>query len=119
MIKENQRYLNRLQFALDIGLIGISMAIAYWARFILLDGMVSLKPDEMLRVVGWTILVYAISYYRQGLYKPKRKESLFKECVDVMQSHVLGIVLMMVGLYIFKFGAFSRGQWNAWLSVVF
>lgn len=110
MIKENQRYLNRLQFVLDISLIGISMAIAYWARFVLLDGMVSLKPNEMLRVVGWTILVYAISYYRQGLYRPKRKESLFKECVDVMQAHALGIVLMMVGLYIFKFGAFSRGQ---------
>ena len=110
MIKENQRYLNRLQFVLDISLIGISMAIAYWARFVLLDGMVSLKQNEMLRVVGWTILVYAISYYRQGLYRPKRKESLFKECVDVMQAHALGIVLMMVGLYIFKFGAFSRGQ---------
>lgn len=110
MIKENQKYLNRSQIVLDLGLIVISMAIAYWARFVLLDGRVSLAQSEMIRVTGWTVLVYAISYYSKGLYKPKRKESLFKECVDVAQAHALGIVFMMVGLYIFKFGEFSRGQ---------
>lgn len=110
MIKENQKYLNRSQIVLDLSLIAISMAIAYWARFVLLDGSVSLKQHEMLRVTGWTILVYAISYTSKGLYKPKRKESLFKECADVVQAHMLGILFMMVGLYIFKFGDFSRGQ---------
>ena len=110
MIKENQKYLNRSQIILDLSLIAISMAFSYWARFVLLDGRVSLEQEEMLRVVGWTILVYAVSYYSRGLYKPKRKESLFKECIDVVQAHGLGIIFMMVGLYIFKFGEFSRGQ---------
>ena len=110
MIKENQKYLNRSQIILDLSLIAISMAFSYWARFVLLDGRVSLEQEEMLRVVGWTILVYAVSYYSKGLYKPKRKESLFKECIDVVQAHGLGIIFMMVGLYIFKFGEFSRGQ---------
>ena len=110
MIKENQKYLNRSQIILDLSLIAISMAFSYWARFVLLDGRVSLEHEEMLRVVGWTILVYAVSYYSKGLYKPKRKESLFKECIDVVQAHGLGIIFMMVGLYIFKFGEFSRGQ---------
>ncbi len=110
MIKENQKYLNRSQIILDLSLIVISMAIAYWARFVLLDGRVSLEQEEMVRITGWTVLVYAASYYGKGLYKPKRKESLFKECVDVTQAHMLGILFMMVGLYIFKFGDFSRGQ---------
>ena len=110
MIKENQKYLNRSQIILDLSLIAISMTFSYWARFVLLDGRVSLEQEEMLRVVGWTILVYAVSYYSKGLYKPKRKESLFKECIDVVQAHGLGIIFMMVGLYIFKFGEFSRGQ---------
>ena len=110
MIKENQKYLNRSQIILDLGLIVISMVIAYWARFVLLDGRISLAQNELLRVTGWTILVYAFSYYSKGLYKPKRKETLFNECLDVVQAHILGIVLMMVGLYIFKFGEFSRGQ---------
>ena len=83
MIKENQKYLNRSQIILDLSLIAISMAFSYWARFVLLDGRVSLEQEEMLRVVGWTILVYAVSYYSKGLYKPKRKESLFKECIDI------------------------------------
>ena len=110
MIKENQKYLNRSQIILDLSLIAISMVFSYWARFVLLDGRISLEQEEMLRVAGWTILVYAISYYSKGLYKPKRKESLFKECIDVVQAHGLGIIFMMVGLYIFKFGEFSRGQ---------
>lgn len=110
MIKENQKYLNRSQIILDLSLIAISMAIAYWARFELLDGLVSLERHEMLRVTCWTIFVYAISYSSKGLYKPKRKESLSKECTDVLQAHVFGILFMMVGLYSFKFGEFSRGQ---------
>ena len=109
MIKENQKYLNRSQIILDVSLIVIAMAIAYWARFVLLEGRVSLDQTEMMRVTVWTVFVYVASYYRQGLYKPKRRETLFKECVDVAQAHLLGIVLMMVGLYIFKFGEFSRG----------
>ncbi|MBQ2776272.1 MAG: undecaprenyl-phosphate glucose phosphotransferase [Peptococcaceae bacterium] len=110
MIKENQKYLNRLQIVVDIGLIAVSMVIAYWARFELLGGMVSLNQNELLRVAGWTIFVYVVSYYSRGLYKPKRKESLFKECADVTQAHLIGIIFMMVGLYSFKLGAFSRGQ---------
>ena len=57
MIKENQKYLNRSQILLDLGLIVISMAIAYWARFVLLDGRISLEQNELLRVTGWTVLV--------------------------------------------------------------
>ena len=106
MIKENQKYLNRLQIVVDIGLIAVSMVIAYWARFELLGGMVSLNQNELLRVAGWTIFVYVVSYYSRGLYKPKRKESLFKECADVTQAHLIGIIFMMVGLYIFKFKFF-------------
>ena len=63
MIKENQKYLNRLQIVVDIGLIAVSMVIAYWARFELLGGMVSLNQNELLRVAGWTIFVYVVSYY--------------------------------------------------------
>ena len=84
MIKENQKYFDRVQIVLEVSLIGLAMMISYWARFILLDGQVSLAKNEMQRVVAWTIFVYVISYYSRGLYKPKRKESLFKECIDVV-----------------------------------
>ena len=110
MIKENQKTLNRVQIVLDLSLIVVAMAISYWARFVLLGGRVSLSQGEMLRITGWTVLVFAISYYSRGLYRPKRKETLFKECVEIVQAHLLGLMFMMVGLYVFKFGDFSRGQ---------
>lgn len=33
MIKENQKYLNRLQIVLDMSLVIAAMGIAYWGRF--------------------------------------------------------------------------------------
>lgn len=117
MIKENQKHLNRVQLILDLSLIGISMAIAYWARFMLLDGHVSLAQKEMLHVVIWTVIVYTFCYYSKGLYRPKRRETLLQESVDIFQAHLLGIVLLMVGLYVFKFGDFSRGQLMIFFAV--
>ena len=110
MIKENQKYLNRVQIILDLSLVAVSMAIAYWVRFVLLSGRISLDPDVLFRITVWTILVYGISYYCKGLYRPKRRETLFQESMDITQAHIIGIIFMMVGLYIFKLGEFSRGH---------
>ena len=62
MIKENQKYLNRLQIVLDMSLVIAAMGIAYWGRFVLLDGNISLTQEQMIKIVGWTIPVYGILY---------------------------------------------------------
>ena len=110
MIKENQKYLNRLQIVLDMSLVIAAMGIAYWGRFVLLDGNISLTQEQMIKIVGWTIPVYGILYSKLGLYRPKRRESLFKECVEIFQANVLWIICLMVGLFFFKIVDFSRGM---------
>ena len=110
MIKENQKYLNRLQIVLDMSLVIVAMGIAYWGRFVLLDGNISLTQEQIIKIVGWTIPVYGILYSKLGLYRPKRRESLFKECVEIFQANVLGIICLMVGLFFFKIVDFSRGM---------
>lgn len=54
MIKENQKYLNRLQIVLDMSLVIADMGIAYWGRFVLLDGNISLTQEQIIKIVGWT-----------------------------------------------------------------
>lgn len=51
MIKENQKYLNRLQIVLDMSLVIATMGIAYWGRFVLLDGNISLTQEQMIKIV--------------------------------------------------------------------
>lgn len=53
MIKENQKYLNRLQIVLDMSLVIVAMGIAYWGRFVLLDGNISLTQEQIVKIVGW------------------------------------------------------------------
>ena len=90
MIKENQKYLNRLQILLDLSLVVVAMAVSYWGRFVILDGSRSLSGEQMQRVVLWTVVLYGVLYSRMGLYQPKRRESLFKECREILQSNILG-----------------------------
>jgi len=110
MIKENQKYLNRLQILLDLSLVALAMGIAYWARFVLLDGARSLSSQQMVRIVGCTVALYGVLYSRMGLYRPKRRESLYKECAEILQANALGLVCLMVAFFIFKIVDFSRGQ---------
>ena len=110
MIKENQKYLNRIQIALDLSLVAASMSISYWGRFVLLDGVRTLTQIQMAQITGAVIVLYGFIYYQMGLYRPKRKESLFKEMMEIVRSNGIGIILLMVGLYLFKVVDFSRGQ---------
>ncbi len=110
MIKENQKYLNRLQILLDLSLVVVAMAVSYWGRFVLLDGSRSLSGEQMQRVVFWTVVLYGVLYSRMGLYQPKRRESLLKECREILQANSLGLVCLMVAFFFFKLVDFSRGQ---------
>ena len=110
MVKENQKYFNRIQIMLDLGLVLLSMMVAYWMRFVLLDGHVSLGRTQMLKIVCWAIPLYGILYAQFGMYRPKRREALLKEFTEIVQANLLGILFLMVGLFLFKIADFSRGQ---------
>lgn len=110
MIKENQKYLNRMQIVLDLSLVVVSMTIADWGRFVLLDGNKSLSQEQIIQITGCAVLLYGALYSRLGLYRPKRRESLFKEFTEILQANTVGLVCLMVGFFFFKIQDFSRGQ---------
>ena len=110
MIKENQKYLNRVQITLDLSLVAFSMALSYWGRFVLLDGAKTLTQLQMAEITAVSIVLYGFIYSRMGLYLPKRKDTLFKEIMEIFRANGIGIILLMVGLFFFKVVDFSRGQ---------
>ena len=108
MIKENQKYLNRIQIMLDLSLVVISMMLAYWIRFIVMQGPISISFQKILYISLCLVPLYGMIYYQKGLYKPKRKESLFKETLDIIQANLFGSLCLMVALYFFRIVDFSR-----------
>lgn len=108
MIKENQIYLNRIQIALDLVLVAVSMLLAYVVRFQWLDGQTSLPVDRIFRVTVFMVLVFGVLYSLVGLYRPKRRGLPIQEVMDIIKANLAGIGILMMGLYFFKMEDFSR-----------
>ena len=73
MIRENQRYFNRLQVFLDLILIPISFILAYGIRFHLMDdGIVSIGIRKSMEVIILSIPFFFIFYNLFDIYSSRR-----------------------------------------------
>lgn len=109
MIRENQKYLNKLQVFLDLMVIPISFLIAYYIRFYQLDdGIHSLTFQQNLRPILLSIPLYFIFYNIFDLYSTRRTKPLHVEISSIVKTNILCAVLMIVGLFIFKIVDYSR-----------
>lgn len=109
MIRENQKYLNRLQVFLDLLLIIISYITAYSIRFYLLDnGTISLSFANSLKPIMLSIPVYFILYNIFDIYSTRRTKSFHIEVSAIVKTNILAGILLMVGLFTFKVIDFSR-----------
>nr|WP_307990852.1 undecaprenyl-phosphate glucose phosphotransferase [uncultured Niameybacter sp.] len=109
MIRENQRYLNRLQVLLDLLLIIISYILAYCIRFYLLDnGTISLSLTTSLKPIILTVPVYLILYNMFDIYSARRTKPFHIEVSAIVKTNILAGVVLMVGLFTFKVIDFSR-----------
>lgn len=110
MVKENQKYLNRFQTGLDMALVAVAMLLSYWVRFSVLTGKKTLPYNTILMVCFGTVILYGCIYFWVGLYRPKRRYSLFREAGEIVRANVIGIAVLMVLFYWFRVVDFSRGQ---------
>lgn len=109
MIRENQRYLNRLQILLDLILIIISFILSYSIRFYLMDdGIVSLGLNKSLEIIILSIPFFFIFYNLFDIYSARRTKPLRVEISAIIKTNILANILIMVALYIFKLNDFSR-----------
>lgn len=109
MIRENQRYLNRLQIFLDLLLVIISFILSYGIRFYLMDnGVVSLGLQKSLKVIILSLPSFFIFYNLFDIYSTRRTKPLRTETTAIIKANVMAQILIMVALYIFKLHNFSR-----------
>lgn len=112
MIKDNQKYFNRLHVVMDAVITALSYAIAWLIRF-------QFFPDESAGALGVQtyfsalfILIpgYIFLNYIFNMYTSKRYASLERDVYGVIQSNVIVTVLFVTGLYAINQKDFSRSM---------
>ena len=118
MIKDNQRYLNRLHVVVDAVVTAASYLLAWWLMF------GSRFADKEIGVLDMGIYFsalyfvvpgYLILYYWNKLYTPKRVQRPANEILNIIRANLIGIVLFLAGLYLAnsidrELQHFSRGM---------
>ena len=111
MIKDNQKYLNRLHLILDILFVVLSYMLAWYLKFksIFFEGIESKLSftDYMLALV-WIVPLFILLYSAFSLYSPKRVMGRRVEISKIVQANSLGLLLILTILFITKQEHFSR-----------
>ncbi|MGL4362366.1 MAG: undecaprenyl-phosphate glucose phosphotransferase [Cellulosilyticaceae bacterium] len=109
MIRENQKYLNRLQVCIDLCLVVLSFLIAYYIRFYILS---SGFPSFSLRQYGLPILIslpcYLLLYHTFDLYSTRRTKPMHHEISAIVQTNTISVLMLTVGLFVFRIIDYSR-----------
>ena len=112
MIKDNQKYFNRLHLLIDALVIAGSYMLSWYLKF---EGPFADKSKGAhsmgfyFAALYFVVPVYIILYYMNKMYTPKRTQSVETEIINVFKANVMGAVAFMVALTAFKIQDFSRG----------
>lgn len=110
MIKQNQKILNSIGIILDAIIICMSMVIGWFVRFSLgagYDGWY-IGLQEYFKLSLMIIPMYLILYYMFDLYKPQRRNSFQRESINLINSNITGLFIIILGLYFLKEIHYSR-----------
>lgn len=112
MIKDNQKYFNRLQVLLDGVIVAISYILAWFLKFwVFKDNNPSvgaLSMEQYFNMLYFIVPGYLILYYLFHLYTSKRDTKTRYEVSSIIMANGVGIGCFMVVQYLLKQMHFSR-----------
>ena len=116
MIKDNQKYFNRIQVVLDGIVIIVSYLIAWYGMMVAADrGEIGVLPAEIyMMALLFIVPFFLLLYYACNLYTPKRVQGRRLEGSNIVKANALGGLSFMAVLYLLHQGDVSR-----WLVGVF
>lgn len=111
MIKDNQKYFNRMQVVLDGLIIVVSYALSWYLRF--KSGLFAVDvwylPFEVyMRALMFIVPGYLVLYGCFLLYTPKRVQGRRLEAWHITQANVIGLLGFILILYLANEPNFSR-----------
>ncbi len=111
MIKQNQKHLNSLLILIDAISIFISFFISWIIRFE--SGLMKISSghltlEEYMKPILLIIPVYLVMYSMFSLYVPHRFKNIVHEFFNILKANVLGLLILINMLYIYKEVHYSR-----------
>lgn len=110
MIKDNQKYFNRLQVILDGMVIVVSYLIAWYVMMVRVSEreVGVLPPEFYMMALVFVTPFFLLLYYACSLYTPKRVQGRRLEGSNIVKANVLGGLTFMAMLYLLRQGDVSR-----------
>ena len=103
MIKDNQQHFNRLQVVLDVVVVILSYALAWWLKFSsgFVDKHVGFLSFEFyMRALLLIVPLYILLYYAFNLYTPKRVQGRRLEFSNIILANTIGLLILLAGFFI-------------------
>lgn len=111
MIKDNQKYFNKLHVLLDAIIISLSYTAAWILKIkILFREGGTLTVQEYFLTLVFIVPAYLILYYIFNLYVSKRIQERRVEFLNIIKANTVGMICLMVVLFNMKQVDFSRGM---------
>lgn len=111
MIKDNQKYFNRLHVLIDALIVAGSYSLSFFMKFygpFSGDSTLAHKVSWYFSALYFLIPGYLVIYYMNRMYAPKRSQRLEVEFEQVVRANVIGAVAFMVVIVLFKVTDLSR-----------
>ncbi len=112
MIRDNQKYFNRLQVILDAVIIAGSYVLSWLIKFEgpFADSRAGAYTMEFyLSALYFIVPGYITLYYANKMYTPKRTRRIETEITQVFATNLAGAFVFLVCIAVFKISDFSRG----------
>jgi Undecaprenyl-phosphate glucose phosphotransferase len=122
LIKDNQKYFNRLHVLLDAFIIAISYAFSWYFRFSIVPKVIEVWPvfervfkfnksasDIYFSAMVFVVPAYVVLYFIFNLYTAKRVQRRKYEFYNIVKANLVGLAGFMVILYYIREVDFSRG----------
>ena len=115
MIKDNQKYFNRLHVLIDAGVVACSYMLAYYLKFESVFaskklGVGVLVMETYFYALYFIVPGYVLLYYIFNMCTPKRGTRRKYEFYGIIKSNTVGLVLFIVTLYVVNQPNFSRSM---------
>lgn len=110
MIKDNQKYFNRLHVLIDALVITFSYVLAWFIQIhIFVRGTVGTLPVQTyMSALIFLVPGFLILYYGFNLYTPKRVQGRRLEAANIFSANMIGMLVFMFVLYMIHEPDFSR-----------
>ena len=99
MIKDNQRYFNRLHVVIDAVVICIAYVLAWIYKFLILKDQRGLTLAQYCVALIGIITLYLMLYLACNLYTSKRVQGRRLEGGNIVKANTIGILIVMAAFF--------------------